>query len=65
MVPSLSGKMVDTQAVRAEYAPDRLPLARVAATLELMMDTGQQVVGQHTDKDMRIDALFGGAQKSQ
>ena len=45
------------EAVGAEQAADRLPVARVALVLEAFADPAQEVVGEHADKPKSWEAL--------
>ena len=46
------------EAVRAEQAADRLPVARVVVVLEAFADPAQKVAGEHADKNVAVDAVF-------
>lgn len=46
------------EAVRAEKAADGLPLACVFVSLQALADPTQEVVGEHTDEDVAVDAVF-------
>ena len=46
------------EAVRAEQAADRLPVARVALVLEAFADPAQEVVGENANKNVPVDAVF-------
>ncbi len=46
------------EAVGAEQAADRLPVARVAVFLQAFVDPAQQVVGEYADKDVAVEAVF-------
>ena len=46
------------EAVGAEQAADRLPFARVIVLLEALADPAQEVVGEHADKDVAVDAVL-------
>ena len=46
------------EAVRAEQAADRLPVARVVVLLQAFADPTHKVVGEHADKKVAFDAVF-------
>ena len=46
------------EAVGAEQAADRLPVARVVLVLEAFADPAQEVVGENANKNVPVDAVF-------